>query len=70
MDILAIIEGLIAAVPEATMLWNKVVGLITPAADIPDQQMAEIQALVPVAHAAVAVVNATITAPTAPPAAA
>lgn len=55
--ILDILEGLISSVPEALALYHKVAGLIAPKADVTDEQIAEVAALAPVVHAAVATTN-------------
>lgn len=53
MTIFEILEGIISSVPEAVALYHKVVPLISQRADISPDQIAEVTALVPAAHAAV-----------------
>lgn len=48
-----ILEGIISSVPQAIELYNKLVPLIAPKADIHPDAIAEVNALVPKAHAAV-----------------
>jgi hypothetical protein len=61
-DLIALIEGLISSVPEAISLWHRVAPLISPNADIHPDQIAEVNALVPEAHAAVEIAHAAIAA--------
>ncbi len=60
LSLVAIIEGLISSAPEAVELWNKISGLVAPTADVPADQVAAINALVPVAHAAVDTLHAAL----------
>lgn len=52
-NIVAALEGIISSVPEALALYHKLVPLISERADIHPDQIAEVTALVPAAHAAV-----------------
>lgn len=50
MDIIGILEGLISSVPEAIQLFHKIAPLISQRADISDEQIASVNAAVPIAH--------------------
>lgn len=50
MNVLSILEGIISSVPEAVQLYHKIAPLISTRADIPQEHIDEIEALVPVAH--------------------
>lgn len=74
MNIFAILEGLISGVPEALGLYKRIVPLIMPSADIPDDVVSALTQEATVVHATVAAVNnavaAVVAAHTSAPAAA
>lgn len=60
MNILAILEGIISSVPEAIQLYHKIAPLISQRADITEDEVSAVNALVPEAHTAVALAHSAI----------
>lgn len=53
LDLFAALEGLISSVPEAIAAYHKIIPFFSPRADISDSEIAEVNSLIPTAHAAV-----------------